>query len=284
LREATNLCREYNQRTKGEAYGYVTLAKIGLVRLSDALADGNATEIEQAIKVVEQALQDGLQEFPGDSYLRAAEAKMAELIADSARAVSALEKAFQTNPRSGFLAVRLAQLYRRDNQIKKAKTTLETALAANPNDRRLHYSYAKLLIDADDTPPEAILYHLQRSFIAGDANYDGQLLFGRYQFVQGAVDKAKETFRSLRDAPTNPDVRFALHYPLEQEFHGEVARLEATYCFIARDGIGDWIYAYRDNVGEVWTSLSQKTRVAFRIAFSFAGANAFGVRLERPQS
>jgi hypothetical protein len=99
LREATALCRDYNQRTKGEAYGYVTLAKIGLVRLSDALGEGNAAGIEQAIREVEQALHDGLQAFPGDSYLRTAEAKMAELIADSARAVSALEKAFQTNPR-----------------------------------------------------------------------------------------------------------------------------------------------------------------------------------------
>jgi hypothetical protein len=60
--------------------------------------------------------------------------------------------------------------------------------------------------------------------------------------------------------------------------------MEATYCFIARDGIGDWIYAYRDNVGKTWNSLALRKRVIFRIAFSFTGSSAFEVRLEAADS
>jgi hypothetical protein len=56
--------------------------------------------------------------------------------------------------------------------------------------------------------------------------------------------------------------------------------METTYCFIARDGVGDWVYAYRNNVGEAWSSLGLKSRVVFRIAFTFGGGNAFEVQLE----
>ena len=54
----------------------------------------------------------------------------------------------------------------------------------------------------------------------------------------------------------------------------------ATHCFVGRDAISDWIYVYRDNVGEVWASLLPRVRVVFRIAFSFAGVNAFDLRME----
>jgi hypothetical protein len=280
LRDATKLCLEYNSRAGGETYGYVTLAKIGLSRLEDALKRSDPVGIEQAVKEVEQSLQDGLQRFPGDAYLREAEARMAELIADSARAVAALEKAFQTNPRSSFIATRLAQWYRRSSEFDKAKKCLENALAANSNERRLHYAYAKLLMETGAATSDVLLYHLERSFLARDANYDAQLLFGRQLFIQGEVGRAKEIFKTLKGAPTSPEVRLKLYYPLGEEFHGEIARMESTYCFIIRDGAGDWIYAYRDNVGDNWSTLSLKVRVSFRIAFSFAGPSAFDVRLE----
>jgi hypothetical protein len=94
------------------------------------------------------------------------------------------------------------------------------------------------------------------------------------------MNEAKSIFRTLKAAPTSPRVRFELHHPLKDEFHGEVARLEATYCFVARDGIGDLIYGHCDNLGEAWGSLSPKSRVIFRIAFTFAGPSAFDMRLE----
>ena len=278
LREATTLCREYNSKASGETYGYVTLAKIGLTRLDDALDSGDAVGIEHAVKDIESALQDGFQRFPGDSYLREAESRLAEALEDSERAVVALEKALDTNPRSGFIANRLAKLYRKKGQNEKARRALETALAANDGDRRLHFSYVRLLMETEGEK-DAILYHLQKSFFPGDSNYDAQLLYGRQLYIEGRLDEARRVFRSLKAAPTSPDVKFALHYPLPDEFRGEVFGMEATYCFIARDGMGDRIYAHRDNVGDVWEDLSFRRRVAFRIAFAFGGPSAFDVRI-----
>ncbi len=278
-REATILCRDYNTRSSADAYGYVTLAKVALRSISDALQNGEVVGLEQSVKEVETALQEGFQRFPDDPYLREAEARLAEALEDSQRAVQALEKALQTNTRSGFIATRLAQLYRKKNENDKAKRVLETALAQNTNDPKLHYGYARLLMGTSNEM-DAVLYHLDRSFKPGDQNYEARLLYARQLYIGGRLDEAKKVFKDLKMAPTSPAVKVGLYYPLVDEFRGEVVRSEITYCFIARDGIGDWIYTYRDNVEQPLNTLSVRTRVRFRVAFSFNGPSAFDVRSE----
>ena len=281
LREAASLCRQYNSKASeaGDTYGYVTLAKVGLKALDKALDSNDATAIELAVKDVEGTLQEGLQRFPDDSYLRSTESRLAEMLEDSQRAVQALEKALQVNNKSTFIANRLAQLYRKKGENDKAKRVIETALATNDSDKRLQFSYARLLMDMGGER-DAILYHLQRSFIPGDKNYEAQLLYARQLYSATRVEDAKKLFKTLKLAPTSPEIRFALYHPLPEEFRGEIVRLEATYCFIARDGMGDWIYAYRDNIGQLWSKLTVRQRVVFRIAFSFSGPSAFDVHLE----
>jgi predicted Zn-dependent protease len=149
LRNATALCQEYNRKAATDTYGYVTLAKIGLSRLDDALESGDAIGIEQSVKDIESSLQDGFQRFPGNSYLREAEARLAERLSDSDRAVEALEKALKANARSAYIANRLAQLYRKRGDNDKAKQVLEAALSSNANEKRLHFAYSKLLLDID---------------------------------------------------------------------------------------------------------------------------------------
>ncbi len=283
LRDAKAKCMEYNREASGQVYGYVTLAKIGLMKLEEALSATDPVGIEQSVKEVEAALQDGFQRSPGDSYLRGAESRLAELVEDSERAIKALEKALQTNPRSGFIASRLAQLYRKNSKLEKAKGILESALAANSNDRRLQYAYAKLLMETGGAAQD-ILYHLQRSFLPDDSNYEAQLLYGRQLYIMGKIIEAKAIFKRLKVVQASASTKFKLSFPLNEQYRGEVARMETTYCFIARDGVGDWVYAYRKNVGEVWSSLGLKSRVVFRIAFTFSGANAFEVQLESAPS
>jgi tetratricopeptide (TPR) repeat protein len=280
LDAATALCRQLTGRFAEDAYGYVTLAKVGLKKLEEALDSGNALAIEQSVKEVESALGDGLQRFPNDAYLRESEARLANAINDSDRAVTALQKALQTNPRSTFIAIRLAQSYRKRNDEESALKVLVTALEANNGDRRLHYAYAKLLL-ATNASNEKLFYHLQRAFNPGDANYDAQLLYARQLYLGGRMDEAWKVFKVLKVAPVSPEVKFQVLYPADGFFTGEVTRMEATYCFIARDGIGDHIYAHRDNIGDAWADLASRRRVVFRFGFSFGGPSAFEITSEQ---
>jgi cold shock CspA family protein len=177
--------------------------------------------------------------------------------------------------------MRLGSIYRTRGETDLAISTLETALGANQGERKLHYTYAKLLFETGKGTSDAMLYHLKRGFTPGDRNYDAQVLYGRQLFLTGEFITTKEVFRSLNAAKVSPETKNTILYPLDPIFHGRVVRNEATYCFIARDGTQDWIYAHSKNVArEVWVKMTTGARVAFRIGFTFKGASAFALALD----
>ena len=267
------------------SYGYHTLVKIGLKKLKYVLGKKESivshSEVEEIVKKIENNLSDGLQQFPGDPYLLNEDAQLGIILSDDSRVLGSLHEAFAANTRNSFLAIRLAQCYRSKRDLNKAKEILEKALDANQNERRLHYTYSKLLLELQSIPGDLIAYHLQRAFTPGDTNYDAQLLYGRQLFMNGDREGSKAIFRQLSNAKVGSEQRDKLLYPLEQAFRGQVERVEASYCFIARDGLNDCIYAHRNNIKEnVWKVLIVGKRVSFRIAFSLRSPNAYDVELE----
>jgi cold shock CspA family protein len=94
-------------------------------------------------------------------------------------------------------------------------------------------------------------------------------------------DGSRKVFAKLSEAHLGPAQRNKLLYPIEgQLFQGQVSKREAGYCFIARDGAGDWIYAHASNMDEnTWQKLTLGKRVEFKIAFSIRGVKAFEVHL-----
>jgi len=128
--------------------------------------------------------------------------------------------------------------------------------------------------------PEPLLYHLQRSFTEGDSNYDAQVLYGRQLFLMNDRDGSRKVFAKLSEARLGPAHRNKLLYPIDNQlFQGKVSKREAGYCFIARDGAGDWIYAHASNMEEsAWKTLTLGSRVEFKIAFSIRGVKAFALR------
>ena len=278
MRIAISLRDDSTGRVRG-SYAFHTIAKIGLKRLEDLLRDTATTVSEEtvssAIKSVEGSLLDGLQRFPNDSYLLTAEAQLATLLKDSARAISAMRSAFKANPRNGVIAVRLAKSLEASSFHSEARSTLQTGLDNNPSDKKLHYALAKFLMCHDLQSVDQVEYHLQRSFTSGDANYDAQLLYARQLFIKGDIDGSQERFRTLKVAKVSPDVRNHMRYPLDGWFSGRVVQLEATYCFVIRDGIGDWVFTHRSEVDvALWKTLVVGSRVRFHIAFTMRGPAA----------
>ena len=287
LKEATSICKEYNASRPSNSYGYHTLAKIGLQRLKTALSleaqDVSDLEIEELVKAVEEVLQQALQRFPGDSYVLDTEANLAEFLNDSDRALTALENSFSTNPRSTYVAVRLAGCYARKLDESKGIATLKRALDANPGNERLHYAYGKLILDKGDC--NELLYHLHRAYSPGDGNYDAQLLHARQLFICGDFAQSKKIFAGLSRAHVRNELRLKLRCPLAERFTGEVSRQETNYCFIIRDGPGDSIYAHLTQAHkDVRDRRMLGLRVQFRIGFNFRGPTAYEVDLEHREN
>ena len=281
---ASALSRERTERGGG-SHAIHTVIKVGLSRLKDLLAEpegvGTGDAVSAAIRSIEDGLLEGLQKFPDDSYLLSSEAELATLLKDSTRAIAAMRSAFQANPRNGVIAVRLAKSLENQGEVAEARNTLEAGLDGNPGDKRLHYAFAKFLMRHMPQGMEQIEYHLERAFAPGDRNYDAQLLYARQLYVRGEVGAAKERFRALEAARVGLEVRDKIRHPMDGWYGGRLARLEATYCFAARDGLADWVFAHRSQVkAGVWRRLEVGCRVQFRIGFTMKGPVACELKLE----
>jgi len=263
------------------AHGYHTLIKALVQRVILYIKDDPFVPdvFEKFVSQTERFLTRGLQQFPGNSHLLEAEAQLATVLSDSDRAIKALEKAFESNPRSGFIATRLSHHYSAVGNVERAKGILQSAINASPGDRLVRFSYARLLLDYDGNKEE-IEYHLGRSFTRGDKNYFAKLLYGRQLFENGKADECHAFFRALRGERYPRDLRAVLQRPIEGYFTGEITHLGPYYAFVARDGMRDSIYMNQRHINDtVWHQMAVGVRVSFRIAFTIGGANAFEVSI-----
>lgn len=284
LKEAKAICSSLKSRVGDDSYAYHTLAKVGLLELKLALENDTESDsvLETMLKALENVLAEGLQRFPGDSHLLGADAKLANLLNESSRAVGALKTAFNANPRNGFIASQLARVYRENDKADEAINVLRKAIEANRSDRRLHFAYAQLLVDDDGANQEEVVYHLDRSFAPGDTNFQARLLLGRQYYIAKDFEKSKAVFRELSKMRAPAEVRNRLYRPLETQFNGTVTKVEAAYCFVERVGTNDWVFAHRDNVAdEVWRYLVPNVAVTFKVGFTFRGTSAFEIDVEK---
>ena len=222
LSEAAQIAHSLKSSKLAESHAYHTLVKIDLQRLAEFLSsplqDSDQPEIQTIIKSIEKNLTDGLQQFPGDGYLLTAESQLAMLLDDSDRIIESLTKAFDANPRTSFIGVRLAAHFQKRGQSEKAKEVFERGLNANRTDRNLHYHFAKHLLDFECANGEMIAYHLQRAFSPGDTNYDAQLLYGRQLYINGDRDGSKQVFSRLKEARLDPEFKNKLFLPHKRNF------------------------------------------------------------------
>ena len=273
------------------SHGYHTLSKARLAKLNKLLASGendgpSDLSISEAVKDVEDIIQQGLQQFPDDPYLLTSESDLANLLSDNDRSVRALKIAFDNNDQDPFIAVRLAKLLSRTNAIEEALEVYKSSLASGSADKRIHFNYAKLMIDQGLGNDTDIEYHLRRSFTDGDANTEAQFWHARQQYVNDRIDEAQTRFRRLRYARVNPVVKRKIRGVLAgdgqiKRFTGRVERRFSDYGFVLRDGTADLLYLNVNNVDSaVWENLGRNTRVSFAIGFNFWGAAAIDIQFE----
>lgn len=270
-------------------YARHTIAKLAVDDLHDALEASDSTDraIDELVRRAEDAVQHGLQEQPGDQYLLSTEAALGQLLNDHERAFRALLRAHDANPRDPYIATRLAVLHARRGDEAAALETVKSALDSNRGDKTLNYRYATLLREAGQADADTLRYYYHRAFTDGDSNYEAQFWYARYAFV--AADAAvraesKTLFRQLREAHVAFEARTAIRDTIrsggfDQPFTGTIARQEATFGFVERDGQGDWIFFHvADQAAQQPpTELSVGTRVAFVIGFNMRGPIALQI-------
>ena len=290
LQEAQRLAKSLTRPAAVDSYGFHTLAKVQLAKLSQLFDKPehawNEVEFSEVVKDAEEVIQGGLQRFPGDSYLLLAESRLARMLADDDRAQASLVTAFDRNPTNPLIAVRLAKLLLGQGQDEEAVAVYKQSLTAGVNDKQVHFNYAKLLMDQSGGNSSDIEYHLRRAFTEGDSNVEAQFWYARQLYLNGSVGEASTRFRQLRDVSIDPGMKRAVRGHISGDrgwmrFTGRVDRLEYDYAFITRDGESDRVFlSKRACDANMWKMLRPYIRVSFSIGFNFWGACALDVAFE----
>jgi tetratricopeptide (TPR) repeat protein len=187
------------------SYALHTLAKVAIAAVRDSLEKTENTDDElsqealsQAIKRAEDVLRSGLQRFPNDAHLLNEEASLSEILQNADRALRALQRAFDTNPRSELIGRRLGRVLRAKGRVEDAIAVLRRALDHNSGSQALNYDVAQSLReqspDADTAQGDALIYHFGRSFAPGDRNYEAQFWYARQLFLAGKGEEAQKIF------------------------------------------------------------------------------------------
>ena len=290
LRDAENLARTLTGTGAVDSYGYHTLAKVQLARLTQFIQgvseQWNDFQFGEAVKNVEEVIRQGLQKFPDDPYILVAESRLGKLLADDERAEAALEAAFKRNPNNPYIAVRLSKMFINTGKADEAVKVYQMSLDAGVSDKLVHFNYARLLAEQDDTNPEEIEYHLRRGFTEGDSNVEAQFWYARQLYLNGKTVEAQGRFRKLRDLSMDPKIKRLIRGAIPgllrlMRFAGRIDRLEYDYAFVIRDGEADRVFLHVANTEKaVWSQLRMNTRISFSIGFNFWGATAIDVVLE----
>lgn len=190
-----------NLSNRGERHAYELTAHVNVLidQLKDALPVGDSdgeTEAEKRVwmkmmRNVEQEINLGHQLFPNDEHVLNVEATFRELINQQPRAISALESAFEKNPRQEWIGLRLASRYIDVGEISSAIAVLRKVITEVPAAKRAHYSLARILSEfGDEKDRNFVLQHLRSSFSDGDTNYDAQFWYARELYIVGQYEAA----------------------------------------------------------------------------------------------
>lgn len=130
-------------------------------------------------------------------------------------AISKYEEMIDKNGLNVDLALNLADLYVKNNKIRKANTLLNKAVTENIIDRRIFINLGKNLEAIDDFEYAQFIY--QKFMIAYPKDYTPFLKLGLMYFDKGNYKKAKEYFKNGLEITEASDLLFNLAEVLKEE-------------------------------------------------------------------
>ena len=126
--------RTLGDREARTSHGNHTLILVLLDDFRDLLESKKAGVLDQMderqvvdlIKAIEVQIREGQQRFPDEERLLSAEVVFREFLGDDGRAIQVLRKAFDKNPRSEWVAVRMARRLVETGDVDEARQVLGT--------------------------------------------------------------------------------------------------------------------------------------------------------------
>lgn len=281
-------------RNSASSHAHHTLVKSAVAAVREALDKAEQTDDEltqeafaQAVRTAEERLRQGLQKFPNEPYLLTEEATLSATLSNAERALKALGKAFEKNPRSELVARRYARVLRAKGEHGQAVDVLRRAIEHSPGSYALNFDIAQAIRssepDADTVKSELLLYHFQRSSSKGDRNYEAMFWYARQLCIAGKQAEARPMFESLKQAPVAYEQKRKMKGLLlnadgsHHTLYGVVYKVAQSYGFIRADLANMEIYFEFSKETEILEAVQKGDRVSFNLGFTLAGPCANNV-------
>jgi len=214
------------------------------------------------------------------------EARYAEYLSNYPKAVVLLTRAFETNPQSPYIAIRLSKKLANEGNHEQALSVLKQCADRNPGDKHVNFAIADVMERYSAGSRAEIGHHLRRSFTDGDSNFAAQFKYARHLFIDGELKESMRLFAGLREAKVSPLIKreFRGHVMdgnSKKRFAGMIARIELGYGFIKRDGALDDVFADPRGTDEsTWGKIRKGERVTFFLSFNYLGPVAVDLKSE----
>lgn len=243
--------------------------------------------VTDLIRDIQSTLAALRQLFAKDAYIATAEARFATVMEQHPRATAILEQAHKVDPTTSFLAIRLAEKYKKQGRHEEALGVLAKTLKVGGPNKDVHLAMAESLLELGERDnAQEISNHLRRSFSDGDSRYRSRYLFARHEFLYGDRDRANSEFSILGKERIPPRVINQARDPLRDSdggivrYSGEVlGQPRETFAFVRCNEIGADIFVHRNDVKSNWDEVSKGTRLTFSVHFTFRGPVAADVEI-----
>lgn len=289
-RALRKLCRERLDGIRDSTSKYVlaTKAKLIVDELEDLAAQANESDSELVVdktKSLELLLAEAHRLYPEDAEFHLCEARVQRVFRDKKAARVALERAYKFGADKKSVPTRLARAYVDEGNPEQAKSTLIDAMERNPDDKRIRFELAKLLLAEDVVDYKEAARHLSKSYDAVDADYEARFWHAMVLFRLQEYGEAQRLF-SIINENAHPDFRkFASNKPNVVEesfppFAGLVVYKQESFLFIKSNGLLENVYCNeRATEVRVWDQISEGSRVSFRVKFCRKGPVGTDIQL-----
>ena len=245
--------------------------------------DDNVKEFAEKSRLARQDLDKAIERHPTNPEILSLEAKYFRILKDDNRALVALERAWNQNPRGPGVALQLARLYQDNNNLEKTKNILEEALDRHQLDPSVNFAMARQII-REGTNFARAAYYFGRSYHSSDRNYVARYEHAQYLLLIGDGDRSTEVFDEVNqiappDYHPRSGVKTSTISTLIGRVNGRVLTREESYAFLKLQIYPRNIYTNISNSDvEQWSKLRYQANVNFEVGFNRCGPVGIDVR------
>jgi predicted Zn-dependent protease len=268
-----------------QPHGFHTFALILLDDIRDYLNEKGGTKDDEdrvlvgKLEELQKVVRTGLSIFPDESRLLAVESEYYKLLENDRRALQSLQLAFRRNKRLDWIAVRLANFYRRGGKRSEAIEVLRTTIESNPSSKDAKFALGRMLADSNDANERrTALEYLRGAFTRGDSNFLAQLWYARQLFLAKRFDESLAIFKELEKVSISSEVKRRITGIIRNEdgghqiFVGKITSKEDGFVFVSFNDFERDIFVFRGEVRvEDWPKIQIGSVVEGKIGFTYRG-------------